>query len=354
MAGALLAPLVTWLPFGPAFTQPALGIDLWGAQVFWAVALAVIAAIVGRDDAWLGSAVFLVGLVLLVRGWAMNPTHSAVFALGALALWAVRQTPREWYGRIRTVLAASGLFQACYLLMQSLLQYDPLWGALTGLPPAPTIQALGTLGTVAAAGSYVAITAPLLPLWALPIAVGAVLETRNLGAIIALGVALGIRYWRWKWLRWAIGGAAAASLVYVAGRKGLGTVWGRWDIWEFAGRDWLATDPLFGHGLGGWQVRVPALQMAHGFAPTREMFREAHSEYVQWAYETGTVGLVILGGWLTAHRTMFLHPLFGASIAALAVVSCSFFPLHVVPLALLGIVLVGLATSHDSHAVLGG
>src|SRR3990167_7408215 len=95
VAGALLAPLVTWLPMlaheypglGLPVYAPPIGIDLWQSQVFWAVAFAAV-------------------------------------LFGVLALVALRQTPRVWHGRLRLILAVSGMVQVAYMLQQAVLHYD--------------------------------------------------------------------------------------------------------------------------------------------------------------------------------------------------------------------------------------
>jgi hypothetical protein len=51
---------------------------------------------------------------------------------------------------------------------------------------------------------------------------------------------------------------------------------------------------------------------------------------------------------------MFAHPLIGPSLAALAVSCASFFTFHVVATAMVGIVLIGLATAETSSPVLSG
>src|SRR5205814_2321271 len=82
------------------------------------VALAVLGAWLWTEDRWLGAAVALMGLVVFYRGATLGatldqfgmitlgPSHVAIFALGAVLLAAVRQTPRAWHRHAASLLAA--------------------------------------------------------------------------------------------------------------------------------------------------------------------------------------------------------------------------------------------------------
>ena len=387
IAAMIAAPLVTWLPMlayrvpalGLPRYEPAVGMDLWSAQVFWFMALGLIGVAAWRSgDPWLGSAVALAGFMIFWRGAALDPTHSAFFGLGALALVVIRHAPIKALRVTRRALVGLGLFEIAYILQQR-AGYDLLWGPLLGGQLKPVIQPLGTLGTVDAAGAYVALTAPLLPLIVLPLALYAVWVGQSIGAMAALTIGLLVRYgpqfWRaegWRacsgldrglvYLSTArarairgvlpillVAPAVLAWLVYTKGTATT-TVAARTQMWGFGLRHAAQSDPILGWGLGGWAQHVPMLQVQQQYLPSGELFREAHSEYVQWITETGVIGLALLVGWLWAHRGIFLHPLWGGSLAALAVNSLSFFPLHNVALALPALILVGLASPSPTHA----
>lgn len=383
----IAAPLVTWLPMlayrfpalGLPRYEPAMGVDLWSAQVFWFMALALIGTLAWRTgDPWLGAAVALAGFIIFWRGAAIDPTHSAFFGLGVLGLVVVRHAPIRAVRTVRWALVGLGAFQIAYVLHQR-LGYDLLWGPLLGGTLKPVIQPFGTLATVDAAGAYIAMTAPLLPLPLLPFAVYAVWVGQSIGAMMALTIGLLVRYgptlmqadgWiafyvrrgagylegqRTLALKWALPVVLGmpALLAWLVWTKGTATatVASRTAVWGFGLQHAARTDPVLGWGLGGWMQQVPALQIqTKWFPPSGEIFREAHSEYVQWIAETGLIGLVLLVGWLWSHRTIFLHPLWGGSLAALAVNSLTFFPLHNVALALPALVMVGLATPLLTHA----
>lgn len=355
VAGALLAPLVTWLPMlalhspglGLPQYEPAKGIDIWGLQVFWLVAFALAAVWIGQRDRWLGVALGLIGVTIFLWGGQLDITHSVVVLIAALALLAMREAPQEWHPMIRALLAASGVFQVAYVLQQwagyDLLWGPQLWGSAVQLKP--VIQPLGTLGTVDAAAAYIAITAPLMPLWALPFAASAVLKGKSLGALAALAIGLLVRY-RARWFVWVGTGLGAAALLGWRYWDGLPTtVLARLWIWKFALADWLRTDPILGVGLGGWPNRIPFQQVQAQYLPSGEVFLEAHNEYLQWVYETGVIGGLVAAAWGWTHRRMIAHPVWGGAIAAAAVSASTFFPLHVTALGLLVVVLIGLATS---------
>jgi hypothetical protein len=341
--------MVTWLPMlaakfpkiGLPAYPPAQGIELWSLQVFWLVTLGTLAVYVGASDRWLGLAVAIAGVTIFYRGASLDPTHSVTFALGALVLVGLRQTPAEWRPRIRWVVIGIACFEAAYAVQQK-LGYDLLWGPLFGGSLIDAPQMLGTLGRVNAMAGYLAIVAPLLPLPLLaPIAL-LVWMSHSLGAIGALVVGLVVRY-RHNWAAWVAGALTLLGGAWLW-RIEQTTHVARVTIWQFALEHWVRTDPILGYGLGGWGQRIPAFQAQSQFAPTRELWAEAHNEPLQWLVETGLVGLVLLCCWLWTHRAMFADPVWGGSVAALAADTLTWFPFHIVPMALLGLIVVGLAS----------
>jgi O-antigen ligase len=360
-AGLLLAPFVIWLPmlggrFGlPAYPHSGQAVDLWHFQVFYLAALALIAVVVGAHDRYLGAAIGLAALLIFYRGARIDPTHTVLFAFAALALLAVRSTPERWRGTIIKAAIGIAIFQALYIVGQW-FGYDPGFGRFSdGLEP--RVQTVGSIGTVGSAASFLAIVGPLMPLSLLPLVFLAVCLTYSRTAIIALAIGLAIRYRASKvtWAAVAAGAAVFAIANTMKGSVSAGlTASTRVQIWTFGLADWVQTDPLFGYGLGGWFHRIPGLQKSAGFAPTGEVFAQAHNEYVQWIAETGLVGLVLLGLWLWSHRAIFTHATYGGSLVALAVDSVTWFPFHVVPVALLALIVVGLAMSPLTTDPVGG
>lgn len=363
VAGAVLAPLVTWFPMlayrfpwtGLPRYQAAQGIDFWSAQAFWFVSLVCIAVLVGHEDRYLGWAVGFAGLTIFFRGATMDPTHSVMFAFGAIMLAAMRKAPTSAHPTIKSVLVAIGTFELLYVLQQQFLKYDFFWGPWFGGQLSELIQPLGTIGTVDGAAAYIAIIAPLMPPYLIPVALLAIWQGHSVSATLALAAGLLIKYRRRRAVMVALVACCLLVAYSSAFHKSLNP-WsqhseGRAAIWGFALKDWAQTDPIVGYGLGGWAAKIPAKQVKEQFSPTKELWREAHAEPLQWLCETGVIGLILLVMWLWTHRTMFKHPIWGPSLSALGVNSLVFFPLHVVQLSLLAVILVGLATSPTFQAV---
>src|SRR5207245_6307335 len=110
LAGALVAPFVTWLPM-LALHAPRLGLphypivqgtELWWLQAFYLVALGVLGTMIWREgDRWLGMAVGLAGVAVFYGGATLGatldqfgsvtlgPGPTALLALGAVMLVSV-------------------------------------------------------------------------------------------------------------------------------------------------------------------------------------------------------------------------------------------------------------------------
>src|SRR5207245_5069099 len=327
-----------------------------------------------EGDRWLGMAVGLAGVTVFYRGATLGatldqfgsvtlgPAHTAVFALGAVMLVAIRHVPEHWRPHLASLLAALGAFQVVYVFHQ-LAGYDILWSP--GVH-STAFQPIGTLGGVDSVSAYIAILAPLMPWWLLVFAIPVVWLGHSLSALLALAVGLSVRaLWgggrhlsngqsvdlTWPLVAAGFGGLAFLSMLYL---KGLATpaVASRFAVWKFGLKHAAVYDPVLGWGLGGWVNHVPLLQVHEKFLPfgANELWREAHSEPIQWLTECGLIGGILLVGWLWTHRAMFVHPVCGGSVSALAANSLGFFPLHVVPIALVGLIVVGLATPATAEA----
>jgi O-antigen ligase len=267
---------------------------------------------------------------------------------------------------------AAGLFQALYVIFEMHFQYDPLWDmALWQFPWRPWtpadgpvvlpitahfIRPLGTLARVDASMAWIAVTAPLWPVWLLPVAAYALWQGFSIGACAAFAIGVLLRFVldRAWWQGASLGAGAVFFFGVVAYIKGFATpvIQGRIEIWQYALAHWsdpalIWPDRVLGWGLGNWSRVVPALQQRDNFRPSGEMFLQAHNEYIQWAMETGLIGVILLAGWLWSNRSIFAHRLWGGSLAALGINSLTFFPFHVPALGLLGVSLIGLALSTE-------
>src|SRR5207245_4869846 len=210
LGGALVVPFVTWLPM-LAQQAPRLGLPQYpsvqGTELLWLqacylVGLGVLGTMIWREgDRWLGMAVGLAGVTVFYRGATLGatldqfgsvtlgPAHTAVFALGAVMLVAVRHVPEHWRPHLASLLAALGAFQVVYVFQQH-AGYDILWSP--GVH-STAFQPIGTLGGVDSVSAYIAILAPLMPLWGQPFAIWAVWMGHSLSALFALMVGLGVR-----------------------------------------------------------------------------------------------------------------------------------------------------------------
>src|SRR5438445_4211836 len=347
LAGALVAPFVTWLPMlalhAPRLGLPhypsGQGIGLWWLQAFYLVALGVLGTMIWREgDRWLGMAVGLAGVTVFYRGATLGatldqfgsvtlgPAHTAVFALGAVMLVAIRHVPGHWRPHLARLLAALGAFQVVYVFQQH-AGYDILWSP--GVH-STAFQPIGTLGGVDSVSAYIAILAPLMPWWLLVFAIPVVWLGDSLSALLALAVGLSVRaLWgggrhlsngqsvdlTWPLVAAGFGGLAFLSMLYL---KGLATpaVASRFAVWKFGLKHAAVYDPVLGWGLGGWVNHVPLPQVHEKFLPfgANELWREAHSEPIQWLTECGLIGGVLLAGWLLTHRGMFVHPIWGGAV----------------------------------------
>lgn len=334
VAAAFLAPLATFLlQFSPRYDLQA-GWDGWPAHVCVAALYAALGAWVAQTDRWLGAAVMLLGAhLLLLHGDLLS---LILVALGAAALTFVRSLPLRERQVAVVVLAAAGLLQALYVLQQT-AGYDIPW-EVWGVGRLP---AHGTLGNRDKVGAFLAITAPLMPRWALPIVIAATLATSSWGALLGLTVGLVVRYWG-TWTASAVVAGIAVGGVWLAqSGKDLTSFWGRVEIWATGLRDLRGTDLVWGHGLGGWGLRIPRLQTS----PVGSgLWLQAHNEPLQWLYETGVSGSAVAAAWIWHHRRALQTTAAGGGLAALAVVCLTYFPFHTPTVALVALVVLGLAT----------
>ena len=108
--------------------------------------------------------------------------------------------------------------------------------------------------------------------------------------------------------------------------------------WNLAWPD-LVVHPWVGMGPGGWGTTIP---MRQGFSEGVERWPQAHSELIQWLYEEGAVGLVLLTGWLSAAaRTLWASEVRG-SLVALAILALGFHVFHYAAITPWFVLVVGL------------
>lgn len=304
-------------------------------MLLWALAgrLAIAAWIASRD-LWLGAAVayVAVGAVLVGSEAAMATAQGLVLGAGALTL--LRDHPAPWWAP--GALVASAVLEIAHAVGQR-AGWDPLidW-------PNHAPLAVGTFGNARYLGAFVAVVAPLAPRWLLPVfAVGLVLSGSWLATLGALA-GLAIR-WRAAGPVLALGLPVLAVLAWMRGPEHFYTIGNRVEAWRL-GLSALGAAPkriIFGAGPAGWSGSVPALQHT---SATAELFVQAHNEVLQWTYETGLVGTLLLIGW-GWHARRVMNPAYHGPLAALAVLSLGLHVFHWAPLAPPLVLVLGLALS---------
>ena len=358
---APLLPMVEWVTRLWPVRAAARGIPVyapkdavirWPEHGGWFALLALVALLVTRPvvllpDPWLAAAVAVVAVTVFVHGAMVDLGMAVLFTLSALALTVVRSAPAETRAWAARAMGAAGVLQAAVIIQQWFGSDFPV-----GLWHGENLKRIGTLGNPGLAAGFVAVATLAGPWWGLPIGAVAILLTGTAGPLLAFAAGCIIRYrlWRHMWVLVAVGVVAAVVIE----REHRGAAWSaasglRMDVWTLALRDWARGEPILGFGLGAWARRIPQLQDATKLGmdggPQSGYWFQAHNEFVQWGYELGLVGLVVLAGWLWTHRAMVWHPTCGGAVAALAALCCTWFPFHGVALGLLAVVVLACATA---------
>jgi hypothetical protein len=208
VAGAIVAVLITLSHIAPVG---------WHQMVFLLAAVAVLSRAVASRDRWLGLAVLLGGVTIFVQrlvapillrgGPLLGFEHALTLALGGFLLVQVRAVPVTVRPLIVAVFAGCGILLSTPLLLE--------WWQ--GVAP------YGLFGMLDMSSAYIAITAPLMPVWALPLALAAVYAGHSLGAMLALTSGLAVRYLpamrRSPWLALSVMGPPCSCAAGTCTRK---------------------------------------------------------------------------------------------------------------------------------------
>lgn len=303
------------------------------------------------SDGW-RTAVMLTGLALFVghrdpRGF---PVLLGVY-LACEGIETVRRLDgAEW---LMLALAALGLLEAFHGIVQR-FNLDPLTCVLARNGLACELprhnQVVGFMGDPNTYGAVLALTLPAVLLvlrgrmrWAgaALMGVGLVLA-KSVAPILGLGIAAGVWAWgRGPRAQWAVVGGTAVVLIGYLGVVDAPGV-ERAAIWN-ATVAALPEHPWFGHGLGSFAA-------AHFYDARYHMvWGETHHDWLQWAYETGVVGVAIVGAYLgrLAWRLWHVHGLplataLQAMFAAAAVIASAHFIAHVAMTGVLLILMLGV------------
>lgn len=346
-----LGGLVAVLPWSGAVLR--MTGNIWQDQaevplfLFWFTSAFLLGLLIGRDDPPLGLLVAYIGaLGLLWPTMEGVATIQYVMAAAILVLVVRRVAARAWGVRLLVgILVASAVIQVAYATMQ-LAGYDPAWWGLQWR--ADMQQAIGSIRNTKLLAVYLAVIAPLAPLWLAVVLVIGILGTHSLLGLLAVAVGLLVRYRRVLSLRWGVVATVLAGGLAALGHWGPGpSATLRLHVWSVGVWD-LAGAPMFGYGPGGWAERVPPLFRALYGSVHRPPFAtptHAHNELLQFLYEGGAVGGLILLIGVLWHRRAWAHPVAGGALAAALVACLGQAPLHLASTALPIVVVYGLATS---------
>lgn len=152
-------------------------------------------------------------------------------------------------------------------------------------------------------------------------------------AVVALIASLLFLLWhKNKKIFWAVFIAAVAAGVFYILKIDMpsGQFPKRFNIW-FAGINYIAgSKPWFGMGLGSWAVTGFTTLQENGQPQT---WTWAHNEFIQWIFEAGIIGLVLLycyfkNIWSRIDLTFHRHRMAISILIPLVVVSLFHFPFH--------------------------
>jgi hypothetical protein len=170
-------------------------------------------------------------------------------------------------------------------------------------------------------GSYIAMAAPLLPLWALPLSLIAIIAMKASVPTLAFFVGLSVRFAPSKkyLLVWPVLAAVYLSLFGVPNSSGRFHLWGEVFEWSKNHSFWI-----LGTGLGSSRMLLQVIHPDPG-----SVFFSMHNDFLQLFFELGVVGTLLIVG--ICVRTLYLSwvsaPILGSVLATFIVMGANF-PLH--------------------------
>jgi O-antigen ligase len=188
---------------------------------------------------------------------------------------------------------------------------------------------------------------------ALPLVVLGIVLCKVWIGLVALVAVAGVLLWK----RHGIVGASIATaggvctLAAVGGLAGWSFeahVGSRLVAWSATVQAWLSF-PVLGWGFGRYGAVIPSL-----LPPGTEMFMEAHNDFLQLAFSTGALGLILAAAFVASTIKKGLRLVDTApvlSFIASCVSACAFFTWQIVPLAALTI--FSLAAIHGAPKSVG-
>ena len=187
--------------------------------------------------------------------------------------------------------------------------------------------------------------------WAVPVAV-VLLLSQNRSGLISFGLCsllwAALQNRRMIWLA-LLAMPIPAYFVLIKGVDPLSSLWQRIDIWKGA----IAGFTVFGHGIGQFYVDFPLYNDAlmSEASPTWIMTAHAHNDILEYAFELGIPGLVIIGALaFIVFRNAATSE--GYGLLAICLTAMVGFPWHMPFTGAVGAVMAGCA-ARSRHLVRG-
>lgn len=310
-----------WLMGDPVVYAFEINTEQWAHHTLYFALFLVVAAVLWSEDRWLAAIVAMLGAQTFILGPHVTTLY---FLLGVGILMMARRMPPRWRDAALSWLGWSAALQSFVMLAQ-------WWKGVPGV---------GTFGVSGLAACYVAMVGMLMPAWLLPLVGAAVACSGSKWGAVAFVVGLGVRF-----APVAAGSPAvvvcallavvACAFTY-ASVRGVKSGDARIAIHRLGYDDWRSSTAavLVGHGLGRWHQRMKARVERAGFAAINEgpaspkYYTAAHDDALQWLYETGLLGALLLSGWFWTWRRRLLAPPFAPALAVIAVMALAWFPFH--------------------------
>ena len=290
-------------------------------------------------------------------GW-MRIRGGLQWPLIATMLFLASQAPSAGVTLAVTLLLMMGIIQTAFAICQACNIMVFFRVAVSKGHPGGFLGRYihGTIGHRTGLGIYLATLIPLAflagPLWAWPLvgwfALGVTLSTSSLASLAAMAGLLWVRPTWWPIaLAFLVIGLTTRMVKWHPIHRRLGIrsmdhVWiGRWPIWKQTLRRWRH-NWLMGYGPGSFDLHGRTWNRE---ANLREVYREAHNDYLEFLYEHGVMGLYAAawGIWTLAAGFRWGDPATGAilafAVAMLANFPCRVATLSAVPLIALAMIL---------------
>jgi hypothetical protein len=359
IASLVLVPVSVLLPYIPTFRF--LGVtDFWYVQYITFLFLLLLGVTVYlwgfSKPLSLLTGLSLFSSMVVAKQAPVGLFHCFMVYLSVLAIYAISQTTVKQRMVIRkAVIVVASIY--CIMLILQILNLDPFFIKLdsNGLPMKGIDDPVGFSGSknmsgafFSVIGSYLAFTLPIItPLMVLGlwmskssfaiagfIAGSSLLLFKNKwwkGILILMSIVISIFFWKFETNPInAISGRlqpdkAAIQAIYT-GHIGI--------VKEKVSRT-IKANPYFGYGIGNF-IRIFPYVPQNGFNGPRDKYVHLHNDYIEWVFEMGYLGLIVLV-WLIIDFLVKAKRLFAikeargylAAIFSYLVCACGLFVSHV-------------------------